>query len=131
MTDQLILIVEDDPENRRLIQQVIEEFVGVRTALASDGAEAIERVYEYKPDLILLDILLPMLDGGDVARWLKADPTTRKIPIIAVTANCQDAGRRGLIADCDACVEKPFDLDALVNAVFRLLTGGQAASAAC
>lgn len=120
--DKLVLIVEDEPDNREITRIAMEELVGARTALAADGEEAVERAQQLKPSLVLLDLMLPKLNGFDVARRLKADPATRSIPVIALTALSRLQDREEAIAaGCDDFVDKPFDLDTLAEKVRKYL----------
>ncbi len=109
-----VLIVEDEPDNQEIVRAVVEEMVGVTAILAGDGLEALSIAQREKPDLVLLDLMLPRLDGYEVARKLKGDPETNGIPIIAITALARPKDRaRALEAGCDDYVDKPFDLDLL------------------
>ena len=109
-----VLIVEDEPDNQEIVRAVVEEMVGCRAVLASDGLEALDRAAEELPNLVLLDLMLPKLDGYEVARRLKRDPLTRNVPIIAITALARPKDRvRATEAGCDDYVDKPFDLDLL------------------
>lgn len=109
-----VLIVEDEPDNQEIVRAVVEDMVGCRAVLASDGLEALDRVSEEAPSLVLLDLMLPKLDGYEVARRLKGDPLTASIPIIAITALARPKDRaRAIDAGCDDYLDKPFDLDLL------------------
>lgn len=109
-----VLIVEDEPDNQEIVRAVVEDMVGCRAVLASDGLEALDRVSEEAPSLVLLDLMLPKLDGYEVARRLKGDPLTTSIPIIAITALARPRDRaRAIDAGCDDYLDKPFDLDLL------------------
>jgi len=109
-----VLIVEDEPDNQEIVRAVVEDMVGCRAVLASDGLEALDRVSEEAPSLVLLDLMLPKLDGYEVARRLKGDPLTTSIPIIAITALARPKDRaRAIDAGCDDYLNKPFDLDLL------------------
>ena len=109
-----VLIVEDEPDNQEIVRAVVEDMVGCRAVLASDGLEALERASEEHPSLVLLDLMLPRLDGYEVARRLKRDALTRDVPIIAITALARPKDRiRATEAGCDDYVDKPFDLDLL------------------
>jgi CheY-like chemotaxis protein len=89
----------------------------VEVITASDGLEALEQVAR-QPDLILLDLMLPRLDGFEVARRLKADPHTRQIPILALTALTRPSEQReALAAGCDALLVKPFETTHLVDEI--------------
>ncbi len=114
MRERQILIVEDEPDNREIVRTVVEDMLGCHAALAADGEEALSRAFEVLPDLVLLDLMLPRIDGYEVARRLRADPRTCHIPIVAITALVRPRDRtRAKEAGCDDYVDKPFDLDLL------------------
>jgi two-component system, cell cycle response regulator DivK len=114
MEPALVLIVEDEPDNQEIVRAVVEDMVGCRAVLASDGQEALSRAAEQAPCLVLLDLMLPKLDGYEVARRLRRDPLTREVPIIAITALARPKDRtRAIEAGCNDYVDKPFDLDLL------------------
>ena len=105
----LILVVDDEPQNRRLLEALLLP-EGYRTVCAGDGREALAIVADDAPDLILLDIMMPGMDGYEVARNLKANPATANIPIIMVTAQIdRDARLRGLDAGAEDFLLKPVD----------------------
>jgi CheY-like chemotaxis protein len=113
-----ILIVEDEPTNLAILQTVVEDFIGARAVLAADGQEALAAVRQEHPDLIILDLMMPVLDGFAVAQQLKGDPVTAQIPIIALTAMArQQDEEAALRAGCDAFVAKPFDLETVEAAI--------------
>lgn len=115
-----ILIVEDVEFNRDLLVQLLEDYYEVLTA--TDGAIGIELSREMRPDLILMDLSLPIVDGWEATRRIKADSATRKIPIIALTAHAMrgdvDKARE---CGCDDYLSKPLDEDLLFQKVARLL----------
>src|SRR3954463_8565119 len=84
--DVLILIGEDEPDNQVIMQTVVESLVGARAEVASDGLAVLASVERERPRMILLDLMMPGLDGFQVTRHLKADPATASIPIVAVSA---------------------------------------------
>lgn len=97
------------------------EFIGFRTAVATDGEEALEAVQRLRPHVVLLDLGLPRLGGIEVARVLKAAPGTRTLPIIAVSAFPDEILKIALAAGCAAAVRKPIELDRLVREIERVL----------
>ena len=105
---QRILVVEDHEDNRRILRDLLGA-AGYEMIEAHDGAQALEKVAASKPDLILMDIQLPGIDGYEVTRRIKADPVLSAIPIIAVTsyALAGDDGK-ARAAGCDDYVAKPF-----------------------
>jgi CheY-like chemotaxis protein len=117
--DALVLIGEDEPDNQVILQTVVESLVGVRAAVAGDGLAVLASVSRERPKMILLDLMMPGLDGFQVTRQLKADPSTASIPIVAVSAMARPDDREAaLAAGCDEFVRKPFELDDL-EAVIR------------
>ena len=115
-----ILIVEDVELNRDLLVQLLED--DHRLLIATDGIAAIERAAEAKPDLILMDLSLPRIDGWEATRRLKSDPLLRHIPVIALSANAMPMHeQRALESGCDAFISKPIDEDRLLAAIAQYL----------
>ena len=111
-----ILIVEDEDDNLGAITDIF-LFILKQEALtfARDGHEAIRKVYEMRPDLILLDLSIPKLSGWEVARSLKSDPILQNVPILALTAHAMVGDReKAMAAGCDAYFTKPIDIDAFI-----------------
>ena len=118
----MLLVVDDEPEINKLVARIFEKR-GYRVTSALDGAEALAAVKRDRPDLIMLDLNLPKIDGWEVCRQLKSDPATREIPIIMLTAahaNVDDA-QIGLGLGADEYVAKPFVKAVLLHNVERLL----------
>jgi CheY-like chemotaxis protein len=123
--DALVLIGEDEPDNQVILQTVVESLVGARAEVAGNGLAVLASVERERPRMILLDLMLPALDGFQVARQLKADPATRTIPIVAVSAMARaDDREAALAAGCDEFVRKPFELDDLENMIRKYLNDG-------
>lgn len=119
---ETILLIEDNEQNRYLAIFLLESR-GFRVVTALDGPEGIERAREVRPDLILLDIQLPRMDGYEVARRLRDEPELRHIPIVAVTSYAMAGDReKTLKAGCDGYIEKPIDPDTFVDEVARYLS---------
>ncbi len=115
-----ILLVEDIELNRDLIEQLLEDDYWVITAV--DGAQGIEMAREQRPDLILMDMSLPEIDGWEATRRLKADPATAAVPIVALTAHAmQGDEERARAAGCDDYITKPIDEDLLFAKLRALL----------
>lgn len=113
----LILAVDDTPENLELLAKILEG-QGYELALAVDGQQALELAAEKKPDLILLDILMPGMDGIEVCRRFKADPATQSIPIIFITAKAEsDDILTGFETGAVDYVTKPFRIPELLARV--------------
>src|SRR5215208_3404069 len=103
----LVLVVDDVAHGREIFAEYL-EFRGFRVATAADGQEAIDRAFELLPDVILMDLSLPRVDGWEATRRLKQDERTRAIPIIALTAHALAAAHdRAKEVGCDAVVTKP------------------------
>jgi CheY-like chemotaxis protein len=119
-----ILLVEDNEMNRDVITRRL-EMRGFEVTSAEDGERALERAEADAPDLILLDMGLPGIDGWEVARRLKAGERTGAVPIIALTAHVLSEDRaRALAAGCDDFDSKPIELDRLLGKI-AALTGGR------
>ena len=116
-----ILIVEDEPGVALAIQFLMEQ-QGHRVLVAGRGEDALELVYKYKPDLVLLDIMLPGISGWEVCEIIRLNPAYRNIKVIFLTARGDEAEiARGLALGADAYITKPFSNDQLVAKVNRLL----------
>jgi two-component system, cell cycle response regulator DivK len=117
MADKLVLIVEDNEKNLELVQDIL-EFRGFRTLAASNGHEAVELARIHQPDLVLMDVQLPELDGVSALRQLRSEASTRAIPVVALTAFAmtEDQGRL-LEAGFDGYLAKPIDVRTLPDTV--------------
>jgi two-component system cell cycle response regulator DivK len=122
--DPLVLIVDDNEQNAKLAGDVLRA-AGFRTIEAESGAEALRRATDDRPNVILLDIRLPDMDGADVARRLKGDPRTAYIPVVAMTSLALgEGGEWFLEAGFDGYLEKPIDVRAFPDEVRRFLQAG-------
>ncbi|HEY3280820.1 MAG TPA: response regulator [Armatimonadota bacterium] len=116
-----ILAVDDQVHIVRLVQINLERH-GYQVATAYDGEEALQKVKQERPDLIVCDVMMPRKDGFEVLRELKADPTTRDIPVIMLTAKAQDADVfKGWASGVDCYLTKPFNPGELISFVKRVL----------
>jgi len=116
-----ILLVEDNEMNRDMLSRRLAR-KGFDVSLAVDGAEGVAKAHAEKPDLILLDMSLPVLDGWEAARQLKGADDTRAIPIIALTAHAMAGDReKALEAGCDDYDTKPIELPRLLEKMAALL----------
>ena len=118
-----ILIVEDDPKSLYLVRFLLEK-AGFTVVEAGDGEEALEKAAEETPDLILMDMQLPKLDGYEATKRIKADAQLRHIPVIALTAYAMKGDReKTLAAGCSSYIEKPIDPTTFVEEVKKYLEG--------
>jgi CheY-like chemotaxis protein len=120
-TQPLVLVVEDYSDAREMYAAYL-QFSGFEVAEATNGLEAIEKSLTLMPDIILMDLALPRMDGWEATRRLKADDRTRHIPIVALTGHALAGHAEGARqAGCDAFVTKPCLPDALVAEIRQLL----------
>ena len=116
-----ILIVDDEPSIVVPIQFLMEQ-LGYNVLVAENGEDALDIIYKYKPDLILLDIMLPRIDGYEVCEIVRLDPRYRDIKIIFITAKGREVEiAKGLALGADAYITKPFSNTELVSKVKELL----------
>jgi two-component system, cell cycle response regulator DivK len=116
-----VLLVEDNEDNL-VVYRTILEHVGFCVLEARDGEEGVNRAKEHLPDLILMDISIPKIDGWEATQRLKADENTRAIPIIALTAHALEEDRqKALQAGCDGYLAKPVEPRRVVQEVERFV----------
>jgi DNA-binding response OmpR family regulator len=121
MPAALVLVVDDDPVIQKLLQ-VNFEMEGYNVVTASDGAEGLERARSEHPDIVILDVMMPKMNGLEVASILKSDSATAGIPIILLSAKAQEADvQAGRQTGADDYVTKPFDPLELLERVARLV----------
>ncbi len=119
-----ILLVEDNEMNRDMLSRRLERR-GYAVSMALDGQQAVELAVAESPALILMDMSLPVLDGWEATRQIKADERTRRIPIIALTAHAmQGDEEKARAAGCDDYDTKPVELPRLLEKIERLLSVG-------
>lgn len=119
-----ILLVEDNEMNRDMLSRRLQRR-GHEVLMAVDGVEALRLAGEEMPELVLMDLSLPVMDGWEAAGRLKADPRTAPIPIIALTAHAMGADReRALAAGCDDFDTKPIDMERLTGKIAALVPDG-------
>ncbi|MBP2017756.1 two-component system phosphate regulon response regulator PhoB [Symbiobacterium terraclitae] len=112
-----ILVADDDLDIARLVEFQL-KYSGYQVTLAHDGNTALDRARAGRPDLILLDWMMPGLDGMECLTALKSDPSLRHIPVILMTARAQQGDvQAGIAAGATAYLVKPFDLEQLIHAV--------------
>ena len=121
-----ILLVEDNELNRDMLSRRLAR-KGFDIVTAEDGAEGVAMARSHAPDLILMDLNLPVVDGWEATRQLKSDPSTRAIPIIALTAHAMsDDQERAISAGCNGFDTKPVDLPRLLGKIEKLLSPADA-----
>jgi CheY-like chemotaxis protein len=119
-----VLYVEDNDDNVYMLKMRLELEDGFEVLVAGDGAAGLAIAAAERPDLILMDLNLPVVDGWEATRRLRADPGTRTIPIIALTAHAMAGDReRALAAGCDEFDTKPIDLERLLEKIRAVLGG--------
>ena len=118
-----ILVVDDDRLIRQMVRDLL-EIADFSVGEAIDGADALAQAAAFRPDVILLDLMMPDMDGYAVCRSLKADPITQPIPIIVLTASANlDLNRQAYAAGAAACLTKPFRREALLAVLNKALQG--------
>jgi two-component system, cell cycle response regulator DivK len=121
-----ILYVEDNDDNVYLLKMLFEMLDGFEIIVAEDGELGCEKAAAEHPDIILMDLDLPVVDGWEATRRLKADVVTRGIPIIALTAHAMSGSReKALAAGCDDFDTKPIDFDRLMQKIGQLLVSSK------
>jgi two-component system, cell cycle response regulator DivK len=124
MTGERILVVEDNEKNMKLFRDVLNA-TGYRTLEATTGGEAVELATEQAPDLVLMDIQMPGVDGVEALRRLRADERTAAIPVLAVTAQAMQGDREHFLAEgFDGYLSKPVNVRELIGTVREHCDGG-------
>jgi len=120
--DKLVLIVEDEPKNLTLFRDLLQRF-GYATIEATNGREGVELARTSNPNLILMDIQLPVMDGLEATKILKLDAKTKNIPILALTSYAMKGDREKIMqAGCDGYLAKPVDVREFLATVARYLS---------
>ena len=129
MTIKRILLVEDHEDNRNIYRTILEHY-GYQVVIAMDGQSGIRLAREEQPDLILMDLSIPVVDGWEATRQLKGDAATRAIPVIALSAHALEEDRlRARQAGCDGYLAKPVEPKKVLAEVARFLGEGVAVRA--
>ena len=122
----LVLVVDDFADGRDIARAVLAS-AGIATVEAANGYDALTQAREHHPDVVVLDLAMPGMDGWEVTRRLKEDPCTADVRILGFTAHAEQAAlRRALHAGCDAILTKPCPPKVLVQGVRDLLAGARA-----
>ncbi|MGJ3247595.1 MAG: response regulator transcription factor [Elainellaceae cyanobacterium] len=118
-----VLVVEDSMTQREMITDLLKGS-GLNVTVASDGIEALEYIKGHCPDLVVLDIVMPRMNGYEVCRRLKADPKTQNVPVVMCSSKGEEFDRYwGMKQGADAYIAKPFQPTELVGTVKQLLRG--------
>ena len=126
LTKPLVMLVDDYADNREAYALYL-RYKGYRVAEAEDGHQALEQAFKSRPDLIVMDLSLPGLDGWEATRTLKQDRRTRDIPIIALTGHALEGqSESARAAGCDAFITKPCEPNVLETAIRKILDNSEA-----
>lgn len=118
-----VLVVDDSLTQRQMISDLLKEY-GMSVAIARDGEEAIERMHKYAFDLVVLDIVMPKMNGYEVCRRLKSDPKTKNVPVVMCSSKGEEFDRYwGMKQGADAYIAKPFNPPDLISTIKQLLRG--------
>ncbi len=114
-----VLIVEDNADSQYLLQTILksEGFIAVT---ASDGQKAMEMLSEIKPDVLITDLMLPVVSGGDLIRYVRGTPKLAQVPIIVISAYGDQYESEALAAGANVALNKPLDCDLLINTIRQL-----------
>ncbi|MCX5963075.1 MAG: response regulator [Cyanobacteria bacterium] len=118
-----VLVVEDSVTQREMITDLLKGS-GLSVSIATDGVEALEHIEGHRPDLVVLDIVMPRMNGYEVCRRIKADPKTQNVPVVMCSSKGEEFDRYwGMKQGADAYIAKPFQPTELVGTVKQLLRG--------
>jgi two-component system cell cycle response regulator DivK len=123
-----ILVVDDFPDGREMVSEYL-AFRGFDVFEAANGKEAIEATLRVKPAVVLMDLAMPVVDGWEATRRLKADPATKNIPVIVISAHALDGAEASAQkAGCDAYIRKPNDMSVLGDMLWQIVRTGAVAA---
>ncbi|WP_017305821.1 response regulator transcription factor [Spirulina subsalsa] len=118
-----VLVVEDSLAQREMISDLLKGS-GLTVAVASDGIEALEKIEQYSPDIVVLDIVMPNMNGYELCRRIKSDPNTQHVPVVMCSSKGEEFDRYwGMRQGADAYIAKPFQPMELIGTVKQLLRG--------
>ncbi len=119
-----VLVVEDSAPQREMISELLAKS-GMSVSIATDGVEALEQVKSIKPDIVVLDIVMPRKNGYEVCREIKSDPSTQNVPVVICSSKGEDFDKYwGMKQGADAYIVKPFQPKELIGTIKQLLRGG-------
>ena len=120
------ILIADDEEDIKMVLQMYLENCGYEVVTAFDGLDAASKIRETKPDLVLMDIMMPVIDGVEVTRQIKSDDATKDIPVVMLTAAAQSAMvDKAMEAGASDYIAKPFEPEQVQEAITKLIGGGQ------
>ncbi|MCU0536365.1 MAG: response regulator [Hydrococcus sp. Prado102] len=118
-----VLVVEDSPTQQQIILDLLKNS-GLKVTIVQDGVEALEHVQKFNPNLVILDIVMPRMNGYEVCRRLKSDPKTKDVPVILCSTKAEEFDRYwGMKQGADAYIVKPFQPVELLGTIKQLLRG--------
>ncbi|MDG2989714.1 response regulator [Candidatus Synechococcus calcipolaris G9] len=118
-----VLVVEDSAPQREMISELLAKS-GLEVSIASDGMEAVDLLKDIKPDIVVLDIVMPRMNGYEVCRTIKSDPRTQDVPVVICSSKGEEFDRYwGMKQGADAYITKPFQPKELVGTIKQLLRG--------
>ncbi len=118
-----VLVVDDSMTQRQLMTTVLEDN-GLTVSIASDGKEALEQLQSIQPDIVVLDVVMPGMNGYEVCRSIKKDPNTQNVPVVMCSSKSEDFDRYwGMRQGADAYINKPFEPQEFLATVQTLLQG--------
>lgn len=118
-----VLIVDDSMTQRQLMSSVLEQF-GLTVLVATDGVEAWEQIQQVQPDIVVLDIIMPRMNGYEVCRKIKTDPSIHNLPVVLCSSKTEEFDRYwGMKQGADAYLAKPFQPKELLSTIQKLLQG--------
>ncbi|HIK44248.1 MAG TPA: response regulator [Leptolyngbyaceae cyanobacterium M65_K2018_010] len=118
-----VLVVEDSLSQREMITDLLKG-IGLEVTMAADGVEALEQIHTHPPDVVVLDIVMPRMNGYELCRRIKADPITQHLPVVMCSSKGEEFDRYwGMKQGADAYIAKPFQPAELVGTVKQLLRG--------
>jgi CheY-like chemotaxis protein len=115
-----VLVVDDDPAILEICSDLLQT-EGYTVTIATNGQQALEQIRMNPPNVVLMDIMMPILDGVEACRQVKANPTTADIPVVLMSARTNLTRQSQDLASADALVAKPFDIDHLLNTIHDLV----------
>jgi twitching motility two-component system response regulator PilH len=118
-----VLIVDDSMTQRQLISKILEQS-GLTVLIATDGVEAWTQLQHAQPDIVVLDIIMPRMNGYEVCRKIKTDPTMHLLPVVMCSSKAEEFDRYwGMKQGADAYISKPFQAQELLSTIYKLLQG--------